>query len=273
MRVVFTAVVSFVCMMYSSTAGAENITPYYLFDGDAFTGYKIANGTVTTFKTFYPGYPVAIRDSIWLGERDDLGAREFTLNGTPTGRTTTGGNNFSQLLDGTAGPSHNYGVECCGGQNSVTVANSDWTGQRVLFNIPFNGSGIAYDSRTNSFYVSEEARPAVFHYSLGGELLDRFDLSQQLVGLAFEEATDTFWGFNRSTHNLVQFNRSGALLQDMDIPGFAPNNPWGGEMPIGASPTPTPEPASMLLFATGAALAYGGRWRRAVNHAIRRRSS
>jgi len=249
MQTVFSAVVAFSCVMQPWAARADNITPYYLFDGDAGVGYKIANGTATPFSTYFLAYPVAIRDSIWLGERDDAGAREFTLNGTPTGATSAGGRKFTQLLDGTAGGSNNFGVECCSAQNSVTIANSDWSDQRVLFDIPFNGSGIAFDGLTNTFYVSQEFTHTVWHYSLAGQFLERFNLAQPLVGLAYEWSTDSFWGFNRETDNLVNFNRDGVILEDMDIPGFAPSNPWGGEMPISASATP--EPTSIMLLGSG----------------------
>jgi hypothetical protein len=237
-------------LTHVSTARADNITPYYLFDGDSNVGYRITNGKATAFDTFFLGYPAAIRSSIWLGERDDSFAREYSLDGSPTGATSSGGRHFSQLLDGTAGRAHNFGVECCTSQNSVTIANSDWTSQRVLFDIPFDGSGIAYDGRTDTLYVSDELSRAVHHYSLNGRLLDSFELNQVLIGLAYEEVTDRFWGFNRTTHHLVAFNRAGTVLEDIDIPGFAPSNPWGGEMPVGAAVTP--EPGSLLLLGTGA---------------------
>src|SRR3954463_15210776 len=130
MRTVLSALVTLSCVMQPWVAQADNITPYYLFDGDSSVGYKIAKGTATPFATYPLAYPVAIRDSIWLGHRDDAGAREFTLNGTTTGATSVGGGTFTQLLDGTAGGSKNFGVECCGVQNSVTIAKSDWSDQR-----------------------------------------------------------------------------------------------------------------------------------------------
>src|SRR4051812_32870855 len=252
MRKMSSAVVAVAFVMQGSLAHADSLTPYFLFDGDSHIGYKIANGSVTPFETFSRGYPVAIRDSIWLGDVDDKGAREFTLNGLSTGRAIAGDQSFSQLLDGTAGPSNNFGVECCGATNSVTIANTDWSSQRVLFNIPFHGSGIAYDGLTGTLYVSEELLPTVRHYSLDGQLLDIFNLKQSLVGLAYEQASDSFWGFNRSTNNLVNFNRGGVVLQDIDIPGFTPSNPWAGEMRVAVSATP--EPTSLMLLGTGVLL-------------------
>jgi hypothetical protein len=243
-------------------AQAANITPYYLFDGDAQVGYTITNGVLTnTFTTFGLGYPVAIRDTIWLGQRDDASAREYTLGGVATGNTSVGGNNFSQLLDGAAGNGVNYGVECCGSTNSVTSANTNWTNQQQLFNLSFSAQGIGFDASDSTLWISELRGNTIRHYSLGGTLLGSFNLGQSLVGLAYESATDTLWGFNTSTDNLVQFNRAGGILQDVDIAGFNPSNPFGGEMR--AEATAVPEPASMLLIGTGlAGLAARARRRR-----------
>jgi len=244
-----------VTLSFAVPASAANITPYYLFDGDSSVGYQITNGVLTnTFPTFGLGYPVAIRGSIWLGQRDDASAREFGLNGAPTGNTSVGGNNFSQLLDGATGNGANYGIECCGNINSVTVANTDWTNQHVLFNMPGNpqGLGIAFDPFDNTLWLSTFSGTSILHFNLAGALLGTINPGQQLAGLAYESATDTFWGFNRSTANLVQFNRAGGVLQDVDIPNFAPSNPFGGEMSFRGQVV-TPEPASMLLLGSGLA--------------------
>ena len=236
----------------AAPAIASNITPYYLFNGDGSLGWQITNGVVTnTFSTFSIGYPVAIRSTIWLGHRDDVRAVEYTLGGVATGNTSVGGSAFSQLLDGATGFAANYGVECCGGTNSVTVANADWSNQQVLFNLTSNGSGIAFDPSDSTLWISNFGG-IITHYSLAGANLGTINLGTRfMIGLAYESLTDTLWGFDRTTNNLVQFSRAGVVLADVDIPGFNPGNPFGGEMAFGA--TAVPEPVTLALLGLGAA--------------------
>jgi hypothetical protein len=83
--------------------------------------------------------------------------------------------------------------------------------------------------------VSDLSTSIIRRFALDGTQLGSFDPGQSLVGLAFEQATNTFWGFNTGTSNLVQFNSAGTVLQDVDIPGFSPSNPYGGEMALSAA--------------------------------------
>lgn len=243
----------------AGSAAAANLTSYYLFDGDGRTAWEITNGAVAnTFSTYALGYPPAIRSSIWLGQRDDREAREYSLAGVATGNTSTGGAAFSQLLDGATGTNgRNYGVECCGGTNSVTVANSDWSNQTALFNLSGDGAGIAFDPTNSTLYVSLFGN-AINHYDLSGALLGTIDLGRTLVGLAYEELTNSFWGWDRSLQHLVQFDRTGGILQDFFVDGIG-GNPFGGEMAVTGGAVP--EPGTVALLAMGL-LAGVGAWRR-----------
>lgn len=233
----------------AGAASAANTTSYYLFDGDSSKAWEIKNGVVVnTFSTYSLGYPVAIRSSIWLGQRDAAGAREYTLGGVATGATSAGSGGFSQLLDGAAGANNmNYGVECCGGTNSVTVANADWTGQQVLFNLNDNGAGIAYNGSDNTLYVSH-FNNTIDHYSLNGNLLGSFNLGRSLVGLAWESSSNSMWGWDRNNQQLVQFSGAGSILQNFGVAGIG-GNPWGGEMAFKAASVP--EPGSIALLGLG----------------------
>src|SRR5690606_11203916 len=123
-------------------------------------------------------------DRIVIGGRDNTGAAEYDLTGNPTGNTYAGGGGFGQLLDGTTnGVDANYAIECCGSTNSVVVADLNWEGQTVLFDLPdevnqsSGGSGIAYDSATQSLWVANFSG-TVFNLSLSGDVLSSFTVDQ-----------------------------------------------------------------------------------------------
>lgn len=237
-----------------SAVAAGNSTPYYIFDGDRQTGYEILNANlVNTFSTFSIGYPVAITNTIWLGDRDNQGAKEYNLNGTATGNTSAGGTFISQLLDGTTdGKGTNFGATCCAGQNVVTSANADWSNQQTLFNIPVEASGIAYDSKNGHLFISTlRSGGVLLEYDLTGNLLHRYVIDRDIAGLAYEQSTDTLWGYGAfpagGNLNLFQFSTTGALLEH-DVVAGSFSNPLAGEMAISA----VPEPGTLALLGIGA---------------------
>ena len=105
---------------FSCVGPPISMSPYYVADGDASTMYIVSPAAVATpVSTYGLAYPLAVRRTVLLGQRDDAEAREFTLSGLPTGATFVGNGSFSQLLDGTTdGAQWNYAVECCGAANS-----------------------------------------------------------------------------------------------------------------------------------------------------------
>lgn len=246
------------CAAVSAPAAQAQITPYYIAAGDQDLVTIVQNGVlVGTFDSSPSnrGYPIAIRNTVWLGERDDTLAAEYTLAGVSTGNTSVGGGNFSELLDGTTdGVFNNFGVEFGAGAvgNFVTVANLDWSGQAILFPIPFDADGIAFDTTTGNLFISDAFNNNLYEYSLEGILLNTFTPNVNTVSLAYEQATDTLWSATNGGNTIYQFSKTGVVLQTLVIAGADFRNNYGGEMPIlAAASAAAPEPATLALLATG----------------------
>mgnify|MGYP001165879763 CR=1 FL=1 len=232
----------------AATASAQT-QPYYITDGDASTMFIVQNGSLQATKATYNlGYPIAVRNTIWLGHRDDAGAFEYDLFGDATGGSSAGGNGFSQLLDGATGIANNYGIECCGGPNSVTIADPDWSNQKVLFNLPggAEGVGIAYATSTNTLFAMFFFEMTVNEYDLNGTLLNRWNYQDQFeAALAYEASTNTLWTAQNSGNIIRQYALDGTPLQTITVAGLGNfGNIWGGEMQI-------PAPGSLALVAAG----------------------
>lgn len=238
-------------------------SPYYITDGDASTMYIVQNGTLqSTITTYNLAYPIAVRSTIILGHRDDAQAREFTLAGVATGNTWTGNGSFSEILDGTTdGTQYNYGITCCATTNVVVRADLHWQGSTALFNLPGNqsGWGIAYDTTTNHLYVSLGDR-SVREFDLAGNQINSFTPGAgPLAGLAYEPSTDTLWGKLNGGGTLYQYSKTGTLLNTVVVPGFSPNNDYGGEMGLagaGGAAVPALSWAGVVLL--GALIALAG---------------
>ncbi|MGA9574607.1 MAG: IPTL-CTERM sorting domain-containing protein [Lysobacterales bacterium] len=242
--------------------GNASAAVIYTFDGDARTGWIVDTDTAT-FTSFSTaevsiGYPVSVRDTVILAGRDDIGSVEYDLSGVATGNTWVGGDNFSELLDGTTdGLSANYGIECCGATNSVTVADLTWENQSVLFDLPqgTGGSGIAFDSSTGSLWVTSFDDELVTNYSLAGDVLSSFPhgLAQfDACCLAYDESDDTLWMGENGSNILRQFSKNGVLLDTVSITGWSPGNQYSAEMAMSGSAavlptTPVPSLSNLGL--------------------------
>lgn len=238
----------------SALPASAQQTPFYVFDGDAQRGFIVQNGNATVFNTFGLGYPVSVRNTVWLGDRDNREAREFDLAGNPTGNTSAGGPVITQILDGTTDGINNYGGVFSAGR--VTIANLDWSNQSVLFNLPDSAAGITYDPTTNTLFVGL-FNNQLQQYSLTGTLLNTFQTQFFMRSLAYEALTDTLWFAQGS--QVRQLDKSGNLLNTVNVTGTnfgGFGNNFGGEMPIirngGGANAPEPGSAALALLGLSA---------------------
>ncbi|MBA3976287.1 MAG: hypothetical protein C0504_18930 [Candidatus Solibacter sp.] len=236
----------------------------YVLDGDSSIAHRVdlANGAATSFSTFSLAYPIAIVDnSLRVGQRDAGNGYEYGLNGTLLSGPYAGGGGFSQLLDGTTNGINNFGVECCGGTNSVTTGDLYWQGQTVLFNLPQSGSGIAYDSALGTLWVAL-FDGTVHQYTMGGVDLGSFNSGFTSRGLAYDAGSDTLWGLSGST--FTQWDKQGNVLGTV-ASQVEFSNPWGLEIDNGVTSTAAiPEPGTVLLLGSALALLGLARKSRAI---------
>lgn len=184
---------------------------------------------------------------------------EYTLSGTPTGVQYVTQAGTGTVYDGTSDGSFNYGAMHFGG---VFVADLHWQNESLLFDQTLieRPTGITYDPYNNSLWLSDGPTATVADFSLGGVLLrsfDTFDMGN--TALAFDSADDTLWmvkPFHASPcpapayqcMMLQQWSTGGRFLQGGVVDGL-PDYFWtSGEMPQ----QPAPEPATIILFGSGA---------------------
>ncbi len=232
-------------------AHAVPVQTLYVTNGDAGRLAMVNGTTVTTANTFVRGYPLAVRNTIWLGDYSASGpdlSREYTLGGAATGNTTA--YTAVDSVDGASNGAVNYTLgHAFYGTATVYSANTDWTGMTAMFDVDGSGNGvtgITFDSASNNLWISDEAQ--MYEYTLGGTLISSFSHAGDRGSLAYEGATDTLWFVANSSDTLRQYSTAGVLLDTVTAPGLASNN-WGAE--FAQVSNAVPEPGSVALFGLG----------------------
>jgi hypothetical protein len=219
-----------------------------------------------TATTHTIGYPIAVRDSIWIGQRDNAGQSvEYNLaDGTPTGNSATlVGPNYGNFVDGAVNGNVNYTTLAFNGSTTVYQANADWTNPTSLFNIAGGDQfvGITFDGNLGTLWISD--RNSIYQYSLAGGLLGSFAHSGDRGSLAWDPGDDTLWYVpNGSSSPLLQYSKAGALLQSLSTPTRS-GNIWGAEFQVDGGLGEIPEPATLTLMGAGLAGLYFLRRRKA----------
>lgn len=240
---------SLLLALVASTSNAGLIDTLYVTDGDSARLAAIDGTSATVSSTYVRGYPLAVRDTIWIGDYSAANdAREYDLSGNATGNTAV----YTPVrgVDGAANGNTNYTLGNAFSSNAtIYSANADWTGMSAMFNVTGNDLvGITFDSVLNSLWVSD--RNSIYQYSTSGDLLSQFAHSSGRGSLAYEVSSDTLWYVQNGSNSIFQYSKNGALLDSVSISGLASNN-WGAE--FAAATTAVPEPGSFALLALGLA--------------------
>jgi hypothetical protein len=253
-----------------AAAGLRAQNVLYVADGDSSSsqmlmGINITNGTIqfavnTTSATVYAGdrpSALAVTSSIWMMEHynNPANANQYSLLGVSLNNSVALPSSLpSQFLDGTTDGTSNYSLTWNGSSNvTVYKANADWTGMTSLFSTSTLGltsdiAGITYDFASGNLWISGNS--TIYQVTMAGAVVSSFTHSGGRGSLAYQRSTDTLWYVpNNGSSALLQYNKTGTLLQSLSTPTRS-GNAWGAEF------SAIPEPSTTALLVLGGGLAF-----------------
>lgn len=159
--------------------------------------------------------------------------------------------------DGTSDGTYNYAFSYP--QRDLYRYDRNWQNPVVVCTLPMpNNMGITYDTSTGLFWgQTATGADQIFSFDATGAVHSSFPTQGAAPfqdGLAYEPSTDTLWtiseGFNQDPY-LTQYTKSGAMLQQFQIPGFTDRSIRGLEFDLSV----VPAPSSLALIAAGSLVA------------------
>lgn len=233
-------------IMLSGVSITANANTLYVTNGDASRLAIVDTDTgilLNTTTTYTLGYPIAIRDTIWIGYYG-TGTHtvfEYDLAGTPTGNSAS----VSSVLgtDGAVNGNTNYTLAPAfsGATANVYQCDSNFGNPVSLFTVPGTDLvGITFDTVGGNLWISDSN--TIYQYNLSGTLISSFAHAGSRGCLAYDPTTDTLWYVSNASNEIRQYSKAGTLMQTINVTGLAANN-WGAEFASG--PYTPPEIASI----------------------------
>ena len=244
---------------------------YYLFNGDASTGFIVQGLTGSQFQTVGRDYAVAIHGNLvrtWNTDGAGAGAfnHDYDLAGNFVGNSSPASFGFNSFLDGGTDGRRNYGLTCDNpGLSRVYSAGTDWSAPVFMFNAPNTSCGLAltYHMGRGTLFAATGGQ-TIYELSLSGATLNSFvgGGSGDVAALAVDTDGSLWFFDNGGDGRLHNYSPTGTLVGVATVSGgTAPfGNIYGGE--IAGSISAVPEPTTVAALASGLALIAAGAWRR-----------
>jgi hypothetical protein len=222
-------------IMLSGVSITVHANTLYVTDGDSSRLAIVDTDTgilLNTTTTHTLGYPIAIRDTIWIGYygTGDHTVFEYDLAGTPTGNSSS----VTSLrgTDGAVNGNVTYTLApAFNATANVYQCDSNFGNPVSLFTVPGTDLvGITFDTVGGNLWISDSI--TIYQYNLSGTLISSFAHAGSRGCLAYDPTTDTLWYVSNNSNEIRQYSKAGSLMQTMTVTGLSANN-WGAEFASG----------------------------------------
>ncbi len=216
-------------LLWAGATATAQTDVLYVTDGDSSRLAIVQDGVLQDITTTYVrGYPIAVRDTIWIGDYNgnSADAFEYDLAGVGTGNRAP--YSAVRAVDGGVNGDVNYQLgNAFSSSATVYVSDADWQNETALFSV--SGSdlvGITFDPVNGSIWISDDN--TVYEYDTTGNLLGKFGHSSGRGCIAYELSSDTIWYVTNGSDRITQYSKTGAVLTTLSVSGLNSNN-WGAE--------------------------------------------
>jgi hypothetical protein len=175
------------------------------------------------------GPALVVQNTIKMyGQATNNVGHEYDLNGNMlAGQYTNAG--FIDCFDGATDGARNWTISHNDFSNNfaLLVGDANWGNVHIAFVPNQRSSGVAYDSTDDTLWVSNNVGGCnnIQHYTTTGTVIADFPIASVSgggYGIALDPADETLWmpGAYSTQGQLFQYDKNGALLQTLTIPGM-----------------------------------------------------